>query len=49
MYKIKIALLALNGNVTGQQGADAFIGLQLQAKAREQSAANATTPQTIVL
>ena len=35
MYKIKVALLALNANVTGQSGVDAFIGLQLQAKERE--------------
>ena len=48
MHKIKIALLALNANVTGEQGVDAFVGLQLQAKAREKLVASAS-PVTIVL
>ena len=48
LQKIKIALLALTANVTGEQGVGAFIGLELQAKAREQSAASAS-PETIVL
>ena len=48
LHKVRLALLTLNANVSGQQGADAFIALQLQAKEQERAVASAT-PETIVL